>query len=126
MKKTLLALTCTLALGACTTERIVERVPVTAPAQSSLSDKETLYLESVASEFPNVVNSLGKNFVLNFGYSSCEDIDKGMTLDDLFNMTKSSGADPGAVGYMVGEAIRIFCPDNQWFLDGAESALRNY
>lgn len=129
MKKALLALTSVIALGACTTERIVERVPdtpppaITTPLVPSASEKEALYMESIASEFPSVVNKFGKEFVLNFGYTVCEEIDRGMTIEDLLQMTSAYDVDPEMVGYMVGQAIRIFCPENQWFIDGATAGI---
>ena len=131
MKKTnvllgvVIALIFIFALSACGTKTIVvekspdttqEPVATNAP-QSSGTLGEDAYIESVAGEYPEVMQAMGKKWVIEFGYIVCDSIDDGLTFDDLLAATLKTGADSGQIGFMTGAAIMTLCPENKWFID---------
>ena len=128
MKKILVpALFATLALGACTTERIVEvekTTPTTeyvAPATTP-NDPETNFINGLTADYPAEVSRLGKVETINLGRLTCEAIDDGSTLNDFVRMAENTGVDAGFMGSLIREAVENFCPENQWFIDSALNA----
>jgi len=125
MKKLLAISMSVIALSACGTRTvIVEQVQATtttqymAPQQTATED---LYLNNVAGMYPNLINNLGKPWLINFATTICAEVNNGMTIKDLLNMTTQYDIDAEMVGFLTGEAIRNFCPENQWFIDAALS-----
>ena len=128
MKKILVpALFATLALGACTTERIVEvekTTPTTeyvAPAPAPI-DPETNFIEGLTADYPSEVSRLGKVGTIDLGRLACQAIDEGSTLSDFVAMAQRTGVDAGFIGALIREAVENFCPENQWFIDSALNA----
>lgn len=128
MKKTAIpALLMVFALGACTTERIVEvqkTTPTTeyvAPSPSPM-DAEQNFLNGLTYDHPSEVSRLGKAAVLELGKLTCEAIDEGSTISDFVGMASKTGASPEFIGSLIREAVENFCPENQWFIDSALNA----
>ena len=112
------------ALGACTTERIVEvekTTPTTAYVAPSPSpmDAEQNFLNGLTYDHPTEVSRLGKASVLELGRLTCEAIDEGSTVSDFVGMASKTGASPEFIGSLIREAVENFCPENQWFIDSA-------
>jgi|DEB19_MinimDraft_3_1074340.scaffolds.fasta_scaffold194050_1 hypothetical protein len=126
MKKYLATAIALITLSACGTKTVVvEKSPdttkspvVTNPPMSS----EDIYIENVLSEYPGLLNKFGRQWIIDYATTTCDSIDQGMTLTDLLNMTTASGVDASMIGFLTGEAIRNFCPRNQWFIDAATNA----
>lgn len=125
MKRFSLTVLALATLSACGTRTvIVEQVQATtttqyiAPQQTATED---LYLNNVADMYPNLLNNLGKPWLINFATTICAEVNNGMTIKDLLNMTTQYDIDAEMVGFLTGEAIRNFCPENQWFIDAALS-----
>jgi hypothetical protein len=125
MKKTVIpSLLMIFALGACTTERIVEvekTTPTTAYVAPSPSpmDAEQNFLNGLTYDHPTEVSRLGKASVLELGRLTCEAIDEGSTVSDFVGMASKTGASPEFIGSLIREAVENFCPENQWFIDSA-------
>jgi hypothetical protein len=124
MKKSLLAIACAISLGACTTERVIERVPETtqstqAPYVESKEDKQQNFLNGLTADHPTEVSRLGKAAVLELGYLTCGTIDEGSTISDFVNMATKTGVSPEFIGSLIRESVENFCPENQWFIDSA-------
>jgi hypothetical protein len=127
MKKLLLALIPVIALGACTTERIVERVPATvastqAPYTDNSSYAEQNFIEGLTADHPTEVTNLGKTSVIELGRLTCGTIDEGSTLSDFVEMANDTGVSAEFIGSLIREAVENFCPENQWFIDAALNA----
>lgn len=127
MKKSLLALIPVIALSACTTERIVERVPATvastqAPYVEDSSYKEQNFIEGLTEDHPSEVSRLGKKAVIELGLLTCGTIDEGSTISDFVDMASETGVSPEFIGSLIRESVENFCPENQWFIDSALNA----
>lgn len=79
------------------------------------------YFGIVLDNYPHIVNRNGRQWVIDFGNTVCEEIDNGLTLEQLLGML-SANTDGELVGFMVRYAILELCPRNQWFLDAAADA----
>lgn len=126
MKKTLLALTSVVALGACTTERVIERVPVEAtqaPYVDNSSYGDQNFIDGLTEDYPTEVATLGKVKTIELGKVLCGSIDEGMTIKDLLQMASGYNIDAGFIGALVREAVQNFCPENQWFIDSAVNGV---
>ena len=118
-------------LGACTVERTyvtpTTKAPVVettdAPEQNledlSRSEKEDLYIAYLYTEPQTswMIDANGRQWMLELGYLSCQAIDEGTTLAGFASIATETGTDPEALGLIVGSAITLFCPENQWFVD---------
>ena len=126
MKK-LLALSMTIiALSACGTRTVVVEqavAPTTTAVSETMHDEYGTdeYINNIVRMYPNLLNNLGKPWLIKFGQTVCMEVDNGMTIKDLINMTTQYDIDAEMVGFLTGEAIRNFCPENQWFIDAALS-----
>lgn len=114
-----------IALSACGTRTVVvEQVIATTttvyePLQPS--NGENIYIQNIVDQYPGLLNKFGKPWLIDFAKTVCTEIDNGMTINDLLDMSRTADADAETVGYLTGEAIRNFCPENQWFIDAALS-----
>lgn len=109
-----------LVLSSCGTKTIIVEATTTtteAPAVSA----EDAYFDVVLGSYPDVVNRNGRQWVIEFGNIVCDEIDNGMTLNQLLGMV-GADVDGALVGFMVRHAIIELCPRNQWFLDAAANA----
>lgn len=114
-----------LILAGCGTKTIVVERPADttdAPAVEedttlSRDDVEEVYLDTVADEYPGVVKAMGKKWIIDFGYLVCDEIDNGLTFNDLLRATVKSGADATQIGFLTGAAITTLCPENKWFIE---------
>jgi hypothetical protein len=85
------------------------------------SNGENIYIRNIVDQYPGLLNKFGKPWLIDFAKTVCTEIDNGMTINDLLDMSRTADADAETVGYLTGEAIRNFCPENQWFIDAALS-----
>lgn len=125
MKKLIIVLaSSTLLIGCATKTVVVEKttVPDTIPATDKTSYWEEKYISNVTKMYPNLINNLGRKWLIDYANTTCEEIDNGMTLVDLTEMTVNNNLDVEMIGFLTGEAIRNFCPRNQWFIDAAAQA----
>ena len=130
MKKLALALAAVATLSSCggtrtiVVEKVVDDTQVDTPTteiQTTEAPKSGIdtYVDNVIYMYPDVINSRGRNWVVELGYTICEAIDTGMSLDDLVVLAMRANADAEMVGFITGEAIRNLCPEHQWFIDAA-------
>jgi len=82
-------------------------------------DGETEYFQAVVDNYPNLVNNMGKKFVIDFGYTMCSAITDGTSLSELAAMTNKYNLDVEMVGFLIGKSILNLCPENEWFIDAA-------
>lgn len=127
MKKVIAISLLSLSLGACGTRTVVvEKVSPTIPQTEAPPITEAYgvdnYIANVVARYPNLLNNLGRQWLINYANTTCDSIDSGMTLSDLADMSVSNNVDASMVGFLTGEAIRNFCPRNQWFIDAAANA----
>lgn len=96
-----------------------EMVTTTTEYVMTQADKDLLYMEEITRVYPSFVAALGKATLIEVGTSLCEDIDNGLTFDQLVANVGSAGLSDwaGEFGYTFGVAIRVYCPQNQWFID---------
>ena len=78
---------------------------------------EQAYINTVSDEYPGLMQAMGKKWVIDFGYLVCEEIDNGLTFNELLQMTVKTGADATQIGFLTGAAIVTLCPENKWFID---------
>lgn len=123
MKKLLAVSMGLIALSACGTRTVVveQVIAPTTTAYEPLqpSNGENMYIQNIVNQYPGLLNKFGKPWLIDFAKTVCTEIDNGMTINDLLNMSSTANADSETVGYLTGEAIRNFCPENQWFIDAA-------
>lgn len=133
MKKAIIITASIIALSACGETRtvVVEKtVPDTVQEETTTTEKyipettirlspEEVYMDNIMYYDRSLINQFGKQWLLDLAHTSCDAIDEGMSLYDLVDMASRTGADVETVGFLVGEAIRNFCPENQWFIDAA-------
>jgi hypothetical protein len=125
MKKAIIALLASITLVGCGTtktvvvERTVPETPVTTPQAQYGTDN---YIANISSEYPHLINNLGKPWLIDFAETVCSSIDDGATLSDFVKMSTQYNIDAGMLGFLLGESIRNFCPSNQWFIDAALAA----
>jgi hypothetical protein len=96
-----------------------EMVTTTTEYVITQADKDLLFMEEITRVYPSFVSSLGKVTLIEVGTSLCSDIDNGLTIDQLVANIGSAGLGQwaGEFGYTFGVAIRVYCPENQWFID---------
>jgi hypothetical protein len=112
-----------LILAGCGTKTIVVERPaetteapeITSAPSSSIG--EQAYINTISDEYPGIMKSMGKKWVLDFGYLVCEQIDNGMTFNELLQMTIETGTDATQIGFLTGAAIVTLCPENKWFIE---------
>ena len=96
-----------------------EMVTTTTEYVLTEADKDLLFMNDLTSEYPLFVKTMGKAALIDLAKTLCTDIDNGTTIDDLTTMIMDAGlgAVAGELGYTFGVAIRVYCPENQWFID---------
>ena len=82
-------------------------------------DGETEYFQAVVENYPNVVNTMGRKWVIDFGYTMCGAISEGTSLSELAAMSDKYNLDIEMVGFLIGKSIFNLCPENKWFIDAA-------
>ena len=126
MKKILiLAIASAAVISACGTKTVIREVAATTTTVPETMYDEygtDVYIEHIASEYPHLINNLGKPWLITFGQNVCVSIDGGTTVNDFIEMAGNYNIDAGMLGYLLGESIRNFCPENQWFIDAALGA----
>lgn len=118
-----------LLVGCGTKTVVVERttttdagVQQTAPERNDTQYGVDNYINNVVAKYPGLINSLGRNWLVQYANTTCESIDDGLTLTGLAEMALGYNLDVEMIGFLTGEAIRNFCPRNQWFIDAAAQA----
>lgn len=101
------------------TTTTTELVTTTTEYVLTEADKDFLFMEDLTSQYPAFVKTMGKAALIDLAKTLCTDIDNGTTIDDLTTMIIDAGLESvaGELGYTFGAAIRIYCPENQWFID---------
>lgn len=123
MKKTILAITISALLVGCGTRTIVVQAtvpeaisPATVPTAAFGDDA---YISNIVANYPHLLNNLGRPWLVGYAKLTCSDIDKGTTITKMIEIFNELDLDMGTMLYLTGEAIRNFCPHNQWFIDSA-------
>lgn len=123
MKKVIAICAAGLFLASCGTKTIVvEKSPDSTPAPAITQPpvKESpvqSYMDNIASEYPYEVARMGEKIIVEFGYTVCDAIDEGLTVEGLTVMAIQNDVDVEFIGFLTGAAVRDLCPDNQWFVD---------
>lgn len=124
MKKAIALVSLVTFLSACAVEREVRIIEVekTTTTVASPVSSEDIYFDVIASNYPDVANRFGKQWIVDFGRMMCQSIDEGLTLEGLALMAIEANVEPAMVGYMTGAAIEAFCPYNNWFMSSLAGA----
>lgn len=129
MKKAavILAIASTAALASCAGETIVVEKVVEATTTTQYVAPEPEYgaenyISNIISMYPSLLNSMGRPKLVEFAELICTEIDNGLSFNGLAEMGLRNDVDLEMLGFLTGEAIRNFCPRNQWFIDSALSA----
>jgi outer membrane PBP1 activator LpoA protein len=88
-------------------------------AQSALSkaDKDKAYLKVFRDEYPNAASTDSQ--LLQLAAASCDAFDKGASQADIINVIREKGRSAGVeIGYAVGVAVPIYCPEYQSKIKG--------
>lgn len=123
MKKVIAICAAGLFLASCGTKTVVvEKMPDTIPepvvTQAPVKESPVQsYMDNITDGYPSEVARLGKKIIVEFGYTVCEAIDNGLTVEDLAVMAMNNDVDVEFIGYLTGAAVRDLCPENQWFVD---------
>lgn len=87
--------------------------------QTTYGDDD-LFVAAVSSEYPAVMGQLGgRSQLIRLGNLICQAIDEGSTLADFAMLAVDNDVDPEMLGFIMGVAISIYCPNNEWFLSSA-------
>jgi hypothetical protein len=97
-----------------TTEYVTPTTQYIPPTTQALSMKDA-YLQVIYDEYPSLMGNDG--LLIEFGYTVCDAIDEGMTLQDLTFIAIDANMDTYTIGYITGAAIMAFCSWNSWFID---------
>lgn len=121
MKKIIVTAMAAILLSSCGTKTVIVEKPVEAtqpPVATTppYDSDEELYLSTVRSEYPMVIESMGEQWVIEFGKIACTAIDDGLTLAGIATLAIQNNVDPEMLGYLIGAAIPAFCPENMWFI----------
>ena len=95
-------------------------VTTTTIAELTQAEKEVLFINYVADQYPAFVKVMGRKALVDLAESVCYEIEfNGMTTASLTQMVVDAdlGLYAGEIGYTIGVAIPLFCPQNQWFID---------
>jgi hypothetical protein len=117
------ALTLTACGGATTAPTTLPSTTVettTTLPELSQADKELLFVNYVAGEYPAFVAMMGRKDLVDLAQSVCDEIEfNGLTTASLTEMVVNAGLAnyAGEIGFTLGAGIPIFCPQNQWFID---------
>ena len=127
MKKIALAtISAALLLSACGTKTVVVEVEATTTTTEYVAPEPQYgtenYISNVISLYPGLLNSMGRPKLIEFADLICQEIDNGLSFNGLAQMGIRSQIDLEMLGFLTGEAIRNFCPHNQWFIDSALNA----
>jgi hypothetical protein len=105
------------ALVACGDTKYVISEPtlgtVTQTTAGIMSDDE-MYTTVIYDEYP-YTRSLGDAYLIDLGYTICDQIDAGLTPLQLANIAIDMTLDLEMVGFITGAAISIYCPWNNDF-----------
>lgn len=109
------------------TVTVTQNAPAPAPApepevEDTLSNEE-LYLLGIKSMSNPILNVATDSQLLEMGYSVCEALDAGFTVDDIIAYMAvqmagegmTSDAEVEAVGYIIGAADSALCPGSSTF-----------
>jgi hypothetical protein len=125
MKKLLALSLVVVSLSACGTKTIIKEVAPSTTVEVIAEQPqggETEYFQAVVDNYPNLVNNMGRKFVIDFGYTMCGAISEGTSLSELAEMSNKYNLDIEMVGFLIGKSILNLCPENQWFIDAAGNA----
>ena len=78
------------------------------------ASKQQVFIKVVTNKYPELIGS--ESELIGLGHNACDLIDSGATTSDFVDIADSSGFDIGEYGYIVGAAVRSFCPENQDFV----------
>lgn len=110
----------TLTLSACATSStpkpvvtVTEQLPL--PEPEPITDEDT-FLQTLRTSGNSYLESADSSSLLDAGYETCNLLDQGYTATELVLVLASSGEfqtteEQQAVGYLMGAAIAIFCPE---------------
>lgn len=107
------------------TVTVTENVPVPAPEPETedILSNEELYLLGIKSMNNPILNVATDAQLLEMGYSVCEALNAGFTVDDVIQYMATqmvgegmtSDVETEAVGYIIGAADSALCPGSSTF-----------
>lgn len=81
-------------------------------ATLSKAEKDKMYIETVRDEYPKLAGS--DSLLLTLAEASCSAFDSGASQSDVVNVIRSSGGNAGVeIGFAVGVAVPLYCPEHQ-------------
>lgn len=87
-------------------------------ATLSKAEKDKIYLKTFKEEYPNSTSTDSQ--LLELAAASCDAFDKGASQADIVKVIRSKGGSAGVmIGYAVGVAVPIYCPEYQSKIKGS-------
>lgn len=105
------------------TVTVTQNAPAPEPEVEDTLSNEELYLLGIKSMSNPILNVATDAQLLEMGYSVCEALDAGFTVDDIIAYMAvqmagegmTSDAEVEAVGYIIGAADSALCPGSSTF-----------
>jgi hypothetical protein len=82
-------------------------------ATLSKAEKDKIYLETVRDEYPKSAAVKDDRLMLQLAEASCSAFDSGASKADIIDSIRAHGGNAGVeIGYAVGVAVPIYCPEH--------------
>lgn len=79
------------------------------PAPLSVDD---VYISTLRDEYPEVVATMGRSWLIEFGNTVCDALDSGITWTEIVLMGMDAELEMTMLGYVMGAGIAAYCPWN--------------
>lgn len=100
------------------TKTVVQEAPAApAPAPAPVTSPEDDYIIFIESVRPDMISTYGESSLISVGYSFCEFVRSGGTIEQYGEIAISSGITTNEAAAIGAAAITAFCPDMQYIVD---------
>lgn len=98
---------------------VTETEPYTGDDMNSVPTSEDMFIAELYAHGNYIVDNTDEYELLDLGWSTCQALDQGASLDELVAALANSGnfttdTETEFVGLVIGEALQHLCPQHSW------------
>lgn len=106
--KFLAAIVLSLALVGCSDTEPVSPSPI----EQTIPSTDELYVAQLRDDNPSL-SDVSDEQLISLGQEICSAFDRGVTFDEVAQITVDNGFSPENGGWMIGTAIGAYCPEHE-------------